>query len=172
MRIKNHFHIYGFAITLALKQRLGTTRKGSTDALFGAHSIPVINPLCSFFQTKERSLPLPDGVLKAVRSRSCDAVDVVAQMQESVENLQLKSAALVDPAPETKQWIRCLAISAKNENRMDIVTYLRSIAPAGTTGELAVKIKVHHFHIAYYTPRLPPTIICLVLFFLLLPGQC
>ena len=96
----------------------------------------------SFFQTKEQSLVLPDGVLKAIRSQSCDAADVVAQMEESVENLQLKPAALVDPTPETKEWIRCLAVTAKNENRMDIVTHLRSITPAGTTGELTVEIKV------------------------------
>ena len=62
----------------------------------------------------------------------------MAQMEESVKNLQLKSAALVDSTAETKQWIRCLAINAKNENRMDIVSHLRSIVPAGTTGELTV----------------------------------
>ena len=103
--------------------------------------VPVFNPLCFFFlffQTKEQSLVLPDGVLKAIRSQSCDAADVVAQMEERVENLQLKSANLADPTVETKQWIRCLAINAKNENRKDIVTHLRSIAPAGTTGELTV----------------------------------
>ena len=66
----------------------------------------------------------------------------MAQVEESVENLQLKSAALVDPKADTKQWIRCLAITAKNENRMDIVTHLRSIVPAGTTGELTVEIKI------------------------------
>lgn len=91
-----------------------------------------------FFRTKEQSLVLPDGVLKAIRSQSCDAADVLAQMEESVKNLQLKPATLVDPTAESKQWIRCLAINAKNENRMDIVTHLRSIVPAGTTGELAV----------------------------------
>ena len=101
-------------------------------------SIPAFNPVCSFFQTEEQSLVLPDGVLKSIRSQSCDAAYVVAQMEESVKNLQLKSAALVDPTAETKQWIRCLAINAKNENRMDIVSHLRSIVPAGTTGELTV----------------------------------
>ena len=63
-------------------------------------------------------------------------------MEESVENLQLKPAALVDPTPESKEWIRCLPITAKNETRTDIVTHLRSIAPPGTTGELTVEIKV------------------------------
>ena len=101
-------------------------------------STPFLIPLRSFFQTKEQSLVLPDGVLKAIRSQSCDAVDVMAQMEESVKTLQLKSAALADPTAETKQWIRCLAINAKNENRMDIVTHLRSIVPAGTTGELTL----------------------------------
>ena len=96
----------------------------------------------SFFQTKEKSLVLPDGVLKAIRSQSCEAADVMAQMEECVESLQLKPAALADPTVETKQWIRCLAINAKNENRMDIVTHLRSIAPAGTTGKLTVEIKM------------------------------
>lgn len=66
----------------------------------------------------------------------------MAQMEENVENLQLKPAEPDDPTPETKQWIRCLAITAKSEKRMDIVTHLRSIAPAGTTGELTVEIKV------------------------------
>ena len=66
----------------------------------------------------------------------------MAQMEESVESLQLKPAALADPTVETKQWIRCLAINAKNENRMDIVSHLRSIAPAGTTGKLTVEIKM------------------------------
>ena len=63
-------------------------------------------------------------------------------MEESVENLQLKPAALVDPTPESKEWIRCLPITAKNETRTDIVTHLRSITPAGTTGKLTVEIKV------------------------------
>lgn len=108
-------------------------------------STPVFNYLCFFFfffQTKEQSLVLPDGVLKAIRSQSCDAEDVVAQMEENVENLQLKPAEPDDPTPETKQWIRCLAMTAKSEKRMDIVTHLRSIARAGTTGELTVQIKV------------------------------
>ena len=96
----------------------------------------------SLFQTKEHSLVLPDGVLRTIRSQSCDAADVVAQMEESVENLQLKPAALVDPTPESKEWIRCLPITAKYENRTDMVTHLRSIAPPGTTGELTVGIKV------------------------------
>lgn len=99
---------------------------------------PVFNPPCSFYQLKEQSLVLPDGVLKAIRSQSCDAVDVMAQMEEGVKTFRLKSAALADPTAETKQWIRCLAMNAKNEHRMDIVTHLRSIVPAGTTGELTV----------------------------------
>ena len=52
------------------------------------------------------------------------------------ERLQLDPAALDNPEPETKRWIRCLANAAKSENRMDVVTYLRTITPAGTTGEL------------------------------------
>ena len=84
---------------------------------------PVFNPLCSFFRTKEQSLVLPDGVLKTIRSQSCDAADVMSQMEESVKTLQ---------------WTRCLAINAKNENRMGVVTHLRSVVPAGTTGELTL----------------------------------
>ena len=34
IRIKNHFHINGFALSLALKQRLGATRKWPVAILF------------------------------------------------------------------------------------------------------------------------------------------
>ena len=34
IRIKKHFHINGFALSLALKQRLGATRKWPVDILF------------------------------------------------------------------------------------------------------------------------------------------
>ena len=70
----------------------------------------------------------------------------MAQMEESVKTLQLKSAALADPTAETKQWIRSLAINAKNENRMDIVTHLRQIVPAGTTGELTLIVNSSFSH--------------------------
>ena len=83
---------------------------------------PVFNPLCSFFRTKEQSLVLPDGVLKPFGLNRV-MQRMLSQMEESVKTLQ---------------WIRCLAINAKNENRMGVVTHLRSIVPAGTTGELTL----------------------------------
>ena len=83
---------------------------------------PVFNPLCSFFRTKEQSLVLPDGVLKPFGLNRV-MQRMLSQMEESVKTLQ---------------WIRCLAINAENENRMGVVTHLRSIVPAGTTGELTL----------------------------------
>ena len=88
---------------------------------------------------KGQSIALPDGVLRSLQSESHDPKDVVVQLQES---LQLNPAALENPEPETKRWIRCLARNAKSENRTDVVRYLRTIAPAGTTGELTTEVKM------------------------------
>ena len=78
-----------------------------------------------------KTLALPEGVVKSIKSQSCDPEGVVVQLQE---NLQLNPSALDNPEPETKRWIRCLANAAKSENRKDVVQHLRTITPAGTTG--------------------------------------
>lgn len=79
-----------------------------------------------------QTLALPDGVMKSIQIEACDPKDIVSQFEES---LQLNPSTLANPEPETKRWIRCLAIQAKSENRTDVVKYLREITPAGTTGE-------------------------------------
>ena len=86
-----------------------------------------------FEETEDKSLSLSDGVLQTIQSQSSDCKDIVARFQEC---LQLTDpAALKNPEPETKRWIRCLASTAKSQNRTDLVEYLRTITPAGTTGK-------------------------------------
>ena len=85
------------------------------------------------FYFEEKSLTLPDGVLQTIQCQSSDCNDIVARFQEY---LQLSDpAALENPEPETKRWIRCLATTAKSQNRKDLVEHLRTMTPAGTTGE-------------------------------------
>ena len=50
--------------------------------------------------------------------------------------------------------IRCLAATAKDSNRIDVVKHLRDITPAGTTGEFASSIwlSVNSF-IHQFVPR-------------------
>ncbi|XP_068712572.1 uncharacterized protein [Montipora foliosa] len=81
----------------------------------------------------EKALALPDGVVNAMHVPSCDPKGVVSQFQES---LHLTPTALDNPQNEDKRWIRCLANTAKSENRKDVVEYLRTIVPCGTTGPL------------------------------------
>ena len=81
-------------------------------------------------EEEAKALVLSTGVLDSLRS-ACDASDVVAQLQNSLE---LNQAAFADPGPETTRLIRSLAVIAKNENRLDVVKHLREITPAGTTG--------------------------------------
>ena len=75
---------------------------------------------------------MPDGVVNSMHVPSCDPKGVVSQFQES---LHLKPTALANPQSEDKRWIRCLANTAKSENRKDVVEYLRTIVPCGTTGK-------------------------------------
>ncbi|XP_068712595.1 uncharacterized protein [Montipora foliosa] len=81
----------------------------------------------------ERALALPEEVVNAMHVPSCDPKCVVSQFQES---LHLTSTALDNPENEDKRLIRCLANTAKSQNRKDVVEYLRTIVPAGTTGPL------------------------------------
>ena len=84
----------------------------------------------SFLPTKE--IALPDEVQESLLSQSCDAREVVLQ-------LQLKQASLGELDSATKVLIRCLARKSKDSNRLDVFEHLREIAPAGTTGELIIK---------------------------------
>ena len=43
MRIKSYFHINGFALSLALKQRLGTTQKWPNTELARAKRVALVN---------------------------------------------------------------------------------------------------------------------------------
>ena len=86
----------------------------------------------SFIGSKE--IALSCEVQESLLSQSCDAKEVVLQLQET---MQLDQASLKEPGPETKQLIRCLAMKAKDSNRHDVFEHLRKITPAGTAGELS-----------------------------------
>ena len=85
-----------------------------------------------FIGNEERAITLPDMVRKSLLSQSCDSQEIVNQFKESLKSNQ---ASLEKPDDETKKWIRCLAREAKVSGRFDLVKSLRSISPAGTTGE-------------------------------------
>ena len=80
---------------------------------------------------QDKSLALPSDIVGSLQSQSCNAQDVVVQLQET---LQLNCSSLEEPEPDTKGWIRCLAREAKCSKRLDVVKHLREIVPAGTTG--------------------------------------
>ena len=82
-----------------------------------------------FLPAKE--IALPDEVQESLLSQSCDAKEVVLQ-------LQLKQASLEQPDCETKALIRCLARMSKDLDRLDVFQHLREITPAGTTGEFVI----------------------------------
>lgn len=84
----------------------------------------------SFLPTKE--IVLPDEVQESLLSQSCDAREVVLQ-------LQLKQVSLGELDSADKALIRCLAKKSKDSNRLDVFQHLREIAPAGTTGEFVIK---------------------------------
>ena len=83
------------------------------------------------FPTKE--IALPDEVQESLHSQSCDAREVVIQ-------LQLKQASSLEELDSaTKALIRGLAKKSKDSNRVDVFEHLREITPAGTTGEFVIK---------------------------------
>lgn len=84
--------------------------------------------------TGSKEIALSCEVQESLLSQSCDAKEVVLQLQET---MQLDQASLEKPGPGTKQLIRCLAMKAKDSNRHDVFEHLREITPAGTTGELS-----------------------------------
>ena len=88
-------------------------------------------------ESEDKSLALPGNVVESVVSPSCDPKEIVVKLKE---NLHLDQADLEKPSAETKRMIRCLAATAKDSNRIDVVKYLREIMPAGTTGVFACSI--------------------------------
>lgn len=83
-----------------------------------------------FLPTKE--IVLPDEVQESLLSQSCDAREVVLQ-------LQLRQNSLGELDSPAKALIRCLAKKSKDSNRLDVFQHLREIAPAGTTGKFVIK---------------------------------
>ena len=75
---------------------------------------------------------MPDIVRKSLLSQSSDSKEIVNQF---IESLKLSRASLEMPDDDTKKWIRCLAREANVSGKLDVVKSLRTISPAGTTGE-------------------------------------
>ena len=78
----------------------------------------------------DKSLALPGNIVESLVSY--DPEEIVLQLKE---NLHLNETDLKQPTPETTRMIRCLAATAKESNRIDVVKHLREITLAGTTGE-------------------------------------
>lgn len=89
----------------------------------------------SFIASK--AIALPCEVQDSLLCQTSDAREVVRQ------TLQPDQASLKEPKPETKQLIRCLARTAKDSNRLDVLEHLREITPAGTSGESAIEISCY-----------------------------
>ena len=87
-----------------------------------------------------KAIALRCDVQESLLCQSSDAREVVRQLQET---LQPDQASLKEPGPETKQLIRCLARTAKDSNRLDVLEHLREITPAGTTGESDIVISCY-----------------------------
>ncbi|XP_067026632.1 uncharacterized protein [Acropora muricata] len=84
-------------------------------------------------EREDKSVTLPGNVVESLVSPSCDPKEIVVRLKE---NLHLIQADLEKPGAETTRMIRCLAATAKDSNRIDVVKHLREIMPAGTTGPL------------------------------------
>jgi len=79
-----------------------------------------------------KAIALPCEVQESLLCQtSQDGREVVRQLQET---LQPDQASLKEPEPRTKQLIRCLARTAKDSNRLDVLEHLREITPPGTAG--------------------------------------
>ena len=78
-------------------------------------------------------------MLEALQLETCDANNVLAQLQES---LSLEQVSLEQLDPEIKRLIRCICMKAKTAKRLDVVEKLREIAPAGTTGKKTSLLRV------------------------------
>ncbi|RMX39963.1 hypothetical protein pdam_00025240, partial [Pocillopora damicornis] len=83
--------------------------------------------------TATTEICLPDDVEQSLLSATCDAKEIVHQLEE---NLPLNKDVLEWPDNDTKKIIRGLAQKAKDLKRLDVFEHLREITPAGTTGPL------------------------------------
>ena len=88
-------------------------------------------------ESEDKSLALPCNVVESLVSPSYGPKEIVLKLKE---NLHLDQADLENPSAETTRMIRCLAATAKDSNRIDVVKHLREIMPAGTTGGFACSI--------------------------------
>ena len=79
----------------------------------------------------EKTIAIPDVVLKALTPGSCDSEQVICLLKE---NLQLDQSCFEQPDCHTRQLIRCFAREAKVSNRDDVIIHLRGMTPAVTTG--------------------------------------
>lgn len=80
-----------------------------------------------------KKIAIPDQIVAALLSQSCDAKEIVLQLRETIK---VEDASLEQPDSETKTLIRCVARKAKESNRLDVFKHLREITPAGCTGPL------------------------------------
>ncbi|XP_068722471.1 uncharacterized protein [Montipora capricornis] len=80
-----------------------------------------------------KKIAIPDQIVAALLSQSCDAKEIVLQLRETIK---VEEASLEQPDSETKTLIRCVATKAKESNRLDVFKHLREITPAGCTGPL------------------------------------
>ena len=87
-----------------------------------------------------KAIALPCEVQESLLLHTSDAREVVRQLQET---LQLDQASLQEPGPETKQLIRCLARTAKDAKRLDVLEHLREITPAGTSGVSEIEVSCY-----------------------------
>ena len=103
-------------------------------------TIPMVTSISTrsiYLESEDKSLALPGNVVESLVSPSCDPKEIVLKLKE---NLHLDQADLEKPSAETTRMIRCLAATAKDSNRIDVVKHLREIMPAGTTGGFACSI--------------------------------
>ena len=84
-----------------------------------------------FVEHVEKTIAIPDDVLKALTPGSCESEQVICQLKES---FQLDQSSFEQPEGQTKQLIRCFVKEAKLSNRDDVIIHLREMTPAGTTG--------------------------------------
>ena len=87
--------------------------------------------------SEDRSVTLPANIVESLVSPSSDPKEIVLELKE---NFHLDQTDLENPTPETTRMIRCLAETAKDSKRIDVVKHLREITPAGTTGEFVCSI--------------------------------
>ena len=93
--------------------------------------------LMVFAGNEEKAIVLPRKVVELLSWKSTDPKEIVLQLEKS---LQVDQSSLEQPGTETKKLIRYVASKAKRLDRLDVVKHLREITPAGTTGELLIRL--------------------------------